>query len=225
MVLSKCKIARKNMIANQLKVSEVTDKALLDALASVQRESFVPEQLKEVAYLDEDIRLFHDRYLMEPLVFARLVQAAQISEASKVLIIGAATGYSAAVVSKIAAHVVAIESQREMADMARKNLRKVSAPVEVFSAALTVGYAMFAPYDVIIIEGAVSAIPEDVSQQLAEGGRLVTVVNKQQRLDAMFGLGTATCYEKRGGQLYAQALFECSVGVLAEFKEKQEFTF
>jgi protein-L-isoaspartate(D-aspartate) O-methyltransferase len=217
--------ARENMIAGQMEPNEVLNPQILQSVAAVPREAFVPEALSGVAYLDEDIPVGNGRYLMEPRVFGRLLQMADIQPTDKVLIIGCGTGYSAAVVSLLTDHVIAIECLRELSDAARKTLRELDVKVELFTSALTVGYPMMAPYDVILIEGAVQQIPSTLTDQLAEGGRLVTVFNTQSPFPGKAGVGRALLLRKQGGQLMRQESFDASVPVLPGFEKKTSFEF
>lgn len=219
------KLACKNMVSNQLATSLVSDQRILDAMSSVPREEFVPERLRKSAYMDEDMEVFEGRYLMEPLTFARMLQLAAIKSTDKVLVVGACTGYSVAVIEQLAGQVIAVESQRELADTARKALKHVKRNVEVFTSALAIGYPMFAPYDVILIEGAIRELPAVFADQLVEGGRIVTVLQKQKGIDAVQGLGEMVTYTNRQGVLDMVRHIECSVALLSEFDAKQEFQF
>jgi len=102
--------ARRNMVERQVRTNKVTDEAVLEALAQLPRERFVPESLSAVAYIDEDVPLGNGRYLMEPMVFARLVQAAQLQPGDRVLDLGCGCGYSTAILSRLANQVIALES-------------------------------------------------------------------------------------------------------------------
>lgn len=217
--------AKQCMVSNQLRTSEITDASVLAAMEAIPREKFVPENFRKAAYVDEDIAIAEERYLMEPLVFAKLLQAMQIQPEDKVLIVGTGMGYSTAVIAQLSRHVTAIESQRELSGMARKNLRTLSIEVEVFTSALTVGYPLLAPYDAILVEGGVHFVPTSLTDQLAEAGRLVTVENIQQRAGALSGLGRALVIYKMDGQLHRRYLFDAAVPLLADFTNKPGFLF
>ena len=217
--------ARENMILGQLEPGEVVDGEILQCLASIPREAFVSEGLSGSSYVDEDLPIGAGRYLMEPLVFARLLQLAQINPSDKVLDVGCATGYSAAVLSLLCRQLIAIECQRELSDQARKALRNIGLTVEIYTSALTVGYPMMAPYNVIIIEGGVHQVPASLTDQLAEGGRLITVENRQQRLGCAAGLGRAMIMTRLNGKLFTSYDFDASVPVLPGFERKQHFEF
>ena len=219
------KIAQENMIAGQMLPNEVVDEALLRALSEVRREQFVPESLKAIAYADENLPLGHGRVLMKPMAFARLLQLAEIDPKDRVLHVGAGMGYGSAVLAQLADFVMAVESQHDLAEAARQNLRSAEVNVEIFVSALTLGYPMSAPYNVIVIEGAVQQIPASIIEQLAEGGRIVAVKNVACRLDAASGLGRALVAYKKEGQLYQKTSFDVSVPLLASFEQKEEFVF
>ncbi len=217
--------AKQCMVLNQLLTSEIANENVLAAISAIAREEFVPEQYRKVAYIDEDIPIAEGRYLMEPLVFAGLLQLMDIKPEDKILIVGTGTGYSTAVIAQLSRDIVAIESQRELSGKARKNLRELGIDVEVFTSALTVGYPLLAPYDIIFIEGGVQHIPVSLTDQLREGGRLVTVENIQQRPGSDSGLGRAVIVYNLNGKLHKQYKFEASIPLLADFAKKPEFVF
>ena len=148
------------MIESQLRPNKVTDDRVLDAFASIRRELFVPEHLRAVAYVDEDLPLGGGRYLMEPMVAARLLQAAAIERTDTALIVGAGTGYEAALAAMLARNVVALEEDAELARRARAALvEHAIASVSVVEGPLPQGYRPRAPYDVILFGGAVAEMP------------------------------------------------------------------
>ncbi len=218
--------ARRHMVASQLLTGEVLDAQILGALSEVPRELFVPERIQKVAYIDDDLEIAPGRYLLEPRSFARLLQTATISKSDKVLDIGAGTGYGAAVLASLADHVVAVEEQRDLAEKARQALAKLGIQnAEIITSAMSLGYATSAPYDVIFIEGAVQVVPDALLEQLAEGGRLVTVENIATRPGTRVGLGKALMIWRDGGRFYRRHLFDASVSMLPGFERRQSFTF
>jgi protein-L-isoaspartate(D-aspartate) O-methyltransferase len=225
LIMSSAQTARRNMVLGQVETNEVLSPDILQCLNSIPREPFVPAGLSGAAYVDEDLPLGNRRYLMEPLVFARLLQLADIQPDDKILDVACGTGYSAAALSLLSDKVVAIECQRELSDQARRTLKQLDIKVEVFTSALTVGYPMMAPYDVIIIEGGVQHVPATLTDQLAEGGRLVGIELKQQRLSAEAGLGCAFIIRKMKGALHRHDVFEAAVPLLPGFEKKKQFEF
>ena len=217
-------VARANMVENQVRPNKVTDDRVLAAMAAVPRELFVPKKFAGIAYVDEDIAVSTDRYLMEPMVLARLLQAAAIEPRDVVLDIGCASGYSTAVLARLADTVVAIESDAELAETAIALMAKLDADnTAVVAGELAEGYANQAPYDVIVLEGAVEEVPRALSDQLGEGGRLVAVVTGEDRGDTR--LGRATLMRRMHGALSARVLFDASVPPLPGFALERGFVF
>ena len=210
--------ARSQMIDGQIRTNKVTDTRLLEAMSVIAREDFVPLNMKNVAYIDDSVALGGGRYLLEPLVLARLIQALDLTTDDKVLDIGAGTGYSAAILAHLAGSVVAVEEIPLLIHTADSQLSKFD-NVKVVSSPLAEGHANKAPYSAILIEGAVGHIPESIIDQLAEGGRVVAV-------EAGRGpVGKAKIWRKHGGLMIATTLFEAGVPALAAFAHKRGFEF
>jgi len=211
--------ARVNMVEGQIRTNKVTDRRIVEAMAAVPRENFVPKSLAGVAYIDEDIPIAPDRYLVEPMVLARLLQAAEIGPGDVVLDIGCGSGYSAAVLARLAAAVVALESDLSLAESATEKLAELGADnIAVVSGKLPEGYPDQGPYDVVVINGAVEHIPEDIIAQVSEGGRIVAVVNRD-------GIGRATVFQVRDGSIAGFPIFETSVPSLPGFGQARGFVF
>lgn len=167
---------RTAMVASQLRPSGVTDPRIVAAMAEVPRERFVPAGMEELAYRDTTINLGQGRRANTPLATARLLVEARLRATDRVLLIGAGMGYTAAVLARIVAEVVAVESTPALAAAARANL--VDLPtVTVIEGALEQGHAAAAPYDVLVIDGAVEQVPATLYTQLVERGRAVTGLN------------------------------------------------
>ncbi|MDK1020671.1 MAG: protein-L-isoaspartate O-methyltransferase [Candidatus Hydrogenedentes bacterium] len=212
--------ARANMVENQVRPNKVTDDRVLKAMAAVPRERFVPEKFAGIAYVDEDIAVSEGRYLMEPMVLARLLQAAAITAGDVVLDIGCATGYSTAVLARLADTVVAVESEAGLAEAAIALMTELDADnTAVVTGELAEGYAKQAPYDVIVLEGAVEEVPRALSDQLVEGGRMVAVVTGANRV------GRATLLRRLHGVLSSRVLFDASVPLLPGFGSERGFVF
>jgi protein-L-isoaspartate(D-aspartate) O-methyltransferase len=167
--------ARHNMVESQVRPNGITDHRIIDAMAEVRREDFVPAERKTIAYLDDDVQLKEGRFLIEPMAFARMIHLALIKPTDRVLVVGAGTGYGAKVISMLAKSVVALESDSELAGLAREFLARAT-NVEVVEGSLAAGHAAGAPYDVIIVEGRIAAVPESLFAQLANEGRIVAAV-------------------------------------------------
>ncbi len=212
-------VQRANMVECQLRAGRVTDPALLDAIGSIARENFVPAARKPVAYVDEDM-IFRGRVLVEPMVFARLVQFAGPGPDDYVLDVGAGLGYSSAVLGRVASAVVALESDDGLAEGARKALATVDGDnVLVVEGPLEAGCPEEAPFNLIMIQGAVAYVPPELLSQLAEGGRLAAVVRPGE------GLGRATIFTKRAGIVSARTVFDAGTPYVEGFEPKQEFVF
>lgn len=211
--------ARKQMVDSQLLPNKVTDARLVEAMGAVPREAFLPQSLRGVAYMDEDLPVAPGRYVIAPMVFARLVQAAAIRDTDTVLDLGCTSGYSAAVLGRLAGVVVAVEEDAGLAAQASANLAANGAEnAAVTTAPLNAGYPAQAPYDAIVIEGAVEDVPVPLLDQLAEGGRLVVVL-------AGRGIGKATLYTRKDGVVGHRQLFDAGVPLLPGFAREAGFVF
>jgi len=214
--------ARRAMVDGQVRVNDVTDAAVISAMLDVPRERFVPEARIALAYIDEDICLVKAgpgkpaRFLMEPMVFARLVQALELRPDSKVLDIGCATGYSAAVLSRIANEVVALEEDTALAEMAGKLVRTPN--VEIISGKASAGCPGHAPYDAIFIGGSIEDVPDVLTSQLKDGGRLVAVIRKGSAARAML-------YLRAGEHVSIRRLFDAAIPPLPGFEKPHPFIF
>ncbi len=212
--------ARHNMVECQLRTNKVTDLAIIAAMLEVPRERFVPAKQCNIAYIDDDLSLGNGRCLMEPRVFARLLQLAEIKSSDVVLDVGCATGYSAAVLSRLASTVVGVENHVELAQQATQILVELNIDnVVVTGDDLASGCAAHAPFDVIVIEGAVEELPGAILDQVAEGGRLVAVVRGRD------GVGCGTLVSRRDGVLCRRAAFDAATPLLPGFTREPGFVF
>lgn len=212
--------ARTHMVDSQLRPNRVRDRRLIGAFETLPREVFVPESMRALAYVDEDLELADGRFLMEPMVLARLLEAADVRASDIALDIGATTGYNSAILAHQAATVAALESDHEMAQAAEGNLRDLGIDnAVVIEAALGEGYAKQAPYNVILISGAVSEVPQSILKQLADGGRLVTVIRPER------GLGKAVLIERVGESFGRRNLFDAGTPYLPGFRKEPGFVF
>jgi protein-L-isoaspartate(D-aspartate) O-methyltransferase len=213
---------RVKMVDGQVRTTDVTDTSLLSAMLTVPREEFVPDERRALAYIDEDVELVaagegsEARYLMEPSPFAKLVQLAEIRTNDRVLDVG---GYSSAVLSFLAVKVVALESNAALAAKAREIVQGHGyAGVEIVEGPLASGHPANAPYDVILINGAVDEVSPALFDQLADGGRLVAVVGGGNA-------GRAMIYVKDDGLVSARQVFNAAVRSLREFERAPAFVF
>jgi protein-L-isoaspartate(D-aspartate) O-methyltransferase len=217
----------KHMILGQLLTNEIIDKRILQAISDVPREAFVPKPLLGSAYVDEDLAMGGGRFLLEPLSFAQLLHLAEITPACRVLIIGGLCGYSAAVASKLAHHVVMVDIDEKSIEQARANFKYAGADnVDVQQVkSLADGYALSAPYNAIIIEGAVEFFPDAVTSQLAIDGRLAAIRNVSRRPGIAGGLGKAVLVKREGGKIQEREYFDASAALLPGFQKPAGFVF
>ncbi len=212
--------ARLNMVEGQLKPNKIVDPAILATMGEVPRESFVPKTMRGIAYVDEDIAIGNGRYLIEPMVLGRLIQALEIDPGDIVLTIGCGTGYCAAVLARLANTVVAIEEDAELVQRATETLAHHGVDnAVVIEAPMSGGYAEQAPYQAILIDGAVAEVPGAILDQLAEGGRLAAVVSPRG------ALGKATLFQRIGGTISHREVFDASIPLLPGFEPTPVFDF
>ncbi len=208
------------MVDSQLRTNKVIDAAVLDAFAAVPRELFVPEASRGIAYVDEDISIGADRYIMEPMVLARLLQAAELQAGDMVLEVGCGTGYATAILARLAGTVVALESDAELRERANATLGELGLDsAVVVGGELTEGYPKQAPYNVILISGAVADVPQAITDQLAPDGRLVTVIQRSPVI------AQACLMQRSGDVVSSRALFDAATPVLPGFAAEPGFEF
>jgi len=221
--MSDFSIARQKMVDGQVRPSDVTDSRIIDAMLAVPREAFVPPNQRALAYLDLDLDVSEGasakRYLIKPVVTAKMLQAAEIKDTDHVLVVGCATGYAAAVIAKLANQVTATESDSSLAAKARDVLGELGfANVTVRAAEAAEGDAANAPYDVIMLNGATEITPDRLYRQLKEGGRLVGVF-------ATMVPQRATIVTHSHGDFGTRALFDAAVPVLPGLSRLPAFVF
>ena len=218
---------RKNMVDAQVRPSDVTDRRIPRAMLTVPREAFVPGSLRSIAYMDENLRVAEGgggRFLLAPRVLAKLIQSLEIGDSDVVLDIAGATGYSAAILARLAGRVVALESDALLAERAEILLRDMALParsgppVKLVLGPLAAGVAGDGPYDAILINGAIADVPRGLLDQLKDGGRLAAV-----RIER--GIGRATLWRRHAMQFDQRLLFDAAAPPLAEFGRRTEFVF
>jgi len=212
--------ARRLMVENQIRTNRVTDELVIEGMRELPREVFVPEPLRGIAYVDKDIRLGNDRFLMAPLVTAQLLQAARIGPDDLALDVGCGMGYMSAIMARLASTVVALENEPKLAEFAQHALAELGIDtVSVIKGSLTKGYAAQAPYDVIVFGGAIAEPTDAILSQLAEGGRLVAVITKGN------GVGAGTVFTRVRGAISHRQVFGSSTPLLCGFEPQPEFQF
>lgn len=212
--------ARRNMVENQLRTNRIEDPRLLDAMLEVPRERFVPKTLRGVAYLDEDLILPNGQNLIEPLALARLVQAAEVGPDDVVLVIGCGTGYTAAVVGRLSATTMTVVPDEVAARQVESLLDDLGADNVVVRTGEDplAGAPDQAPFNAIILAGAVAEVPDALLDQLGDDGRLVAVVD-----DGRIGKGTR--FSRIGGAIGRRILFDARIPPLPGVRREPAFSF
>ena len=216
--------ARRKMVDSQIRPNNVTNVDLLAALSGVPRERFVPAAQVVSAYSDRDIPVTDSsrpavRWLLKPMVLARLIQTGQIRATDRVLDVACATGYSSAVLARIAKDVVAIDQDPALTRTADETLRQLGvANVKVVCGRLEDGWKALAPYDVIVVNGAMEFEPQALFQQLAEGGRLVAIVGTDLA-------GQVMLYRMERGEVSARPIFNAAAPLLPGLGKPPAFVF
>lgn len=213
---------RRAMVDAQVRANDVTDLRIVSVMMETPRERFVPASLRNFAYIDDDLLVKEEgggRYLMEPMVLAKLLQAADIAPDALVLDVGSATGYSTALLARLAGQVVALEEDADLAaqgsdllvDLGILNAAYVQGP-------MSAGWPNEAPYDVILINGSVDAVPSALLAQLKPEGRLVAVVGRGRA-------GRATVFTNTSGGIGSRIAFDAAVPTLPGFGATPGFVF
>jgi len=215
--------ARQKMVDGQVRTSDVTDIRLLDAMLALPRENFVPDDKRALAYLDLDLDVAPagsaKRFLVKPALTAKLLQAAELKETDNVLVVGAATGYAAALAARLVAKVTATESDSALSAKGREVLAGLGLGNVTFKAAdAAAGDAEGAPYDVILLNGATEIIPATLCGQLKEGGRLLGVFAAQRPSRAMI-------VTRSHGDFGHRTLFDATAPVLPGLERIPAFVF
>jgi protein-L-isoaspartate(D-aspartate) O-methyltransferase len=213
--------ARRQMVLTQLRPNKVIDEQLIAAMAALPREQFVPKAYRGVAYMDEDVAVAPGRYLMEPMVLARLLQEAEIQSGEVALVVGSGTGYELGVLARLCSTVIGLEADAALAQQASQTLQALDIDnTAIVEGALKDGLAKQGPFNLILLAGAVPEIPAALLAQLADGGRLVGVVRP-----AGAPIGQAVLV-KRSGELFPQrVLFDAGTPLLPGFERPAGFVF
>ncbi len=206
------------MVDTQVRPSDVTKFPIIDAMLTVPRETFVPDDKREAAYMGENLPLAPGRVVLEARTLAKLLDALDLQPGELVLDVGCGLGYSAAVIARLAETVVAVEEDEMLAAEAQRLLSEEGVDNAIVVVGnLAEGSAKCAPYDVITIEGGVETVPEAILAQLKEGGRIGAIF-----MDG--AVGTARVGYKTVGRITWRSVFNASAPVLAGFRTRREFT-
>ena len=211
--------ARRMMVDGQIRTADVTNADLIEAMLTVPRERFVPAALAEQAYRDGDVAIAAQRVLLRPMVLAKLLQAARVTGADRVLDIGCGTGYSSAVLARLAGSVIALEQDEALGARARETLAAIGAGnVTIATGPLTAGWPAAAPYDLIVLEGSTEVVPETLGGQLKPDGRLACIFGRGPT-------GKAMIYRLIEGHLVGRPVFDAAGAVLPGFVAPPAFVF
>lgn len=211
--------ARRMMVDGQVRTADVTNLNLIAAMLAVPRERFVPNANGDLAYLDRDVPVAPGRVLLKPMVLAKLLQAADIRPGDRVLDLGCASGYSSAVLARLVGTVVALEQDAGLAAQAAHILAALGiSNVTVHTGPLAAGWPPSAPYDVILLNGAVEVLPEALGRQLGPGGRLLCIHGSGPA-------GKARIYRVSEEDLSGRPLFDANAPLLPGFAAPPTFVF
>ena len=216
---------RRMMVDGQIRTADVTDSSIIDAFMKLPRERFLPDRVAALAYLDIDLPVGEPangvapRRLLKPMVLAKMVQALELQEGARVLDVGCATGYAAALLAELGCSVVALEQDPGLERQARAAVAAMDIRnVEVISGKLPEGWLPGAPYDSILIEGAVDMPPDRLCAQLRDGGRLVCIQGAGPATQA-------TLYRRDLDDVSARPIFDAAAPVLPGFAKPAAFVF
>ena len=211
--------ARRHMVDGQIRTADVTNPNLIAAMLAVPRELFVPPAMATQAYRDGDVSLGHGRAMVRPIVLGKLIQGMDVRSGEHVLVIGCGTGYSAALLAHMGTTVVALEENPDLARQAETALGKAEArQVTVVKGPLTAGWAAAAPYDLILLDGAVEVVADPLGRQLKPSGRLGAVLGRGPA-------AKATIYRPIEGQLVGRPIFDAAAPLLPGFAAPPAFVF
>ena len=214
--------ARRNMVDSQLRTFDVTDRAVLAAMGESPRERFVPEARVAFAYVDQNLSLRDGagdpRWMLQPMLIARIIQELDVTPGARVLDVAAGYGYASDLFARLGGSVVALESDEELAAQARQRLASAEPAIEVRVGPLADGCPDRAPFDIILINGAVERRPEKLLGQLREGGRLAC-------LGRDGAAGHALLYVRAGEGFGMRRLFDATAPLLPAFRSEPAFTF
>ena len=219
LLVTEAELRRQNMVESQVRPSDVTDRRIIRAMSELPREAFVASNLASLAYMDRDLQVAPRRFLLAPRLQAKLVQLAQIGDGDSVLDVGAASGYSTALIARLAGQVTGSEVDQDLVARATANLQALKITnATVLVGGLAEGAPAAAPFDVIVINGCVPELPATLSSQLKVGGRLVAIVDQGAACGAML-------YRKSAAGTTGRMAFDAVSARLPGFERAPQFAF
>ena len=215
------KIARKNMVENQIRANKVTSLNVINAFLDVPREKFVPDALQEISYVDEDIQLSRNRFMMKPMILARLFQSLNLKGNENILHVGSNSGYGSAILSRMCSSVISLESDKKLFETSIHTFSNMGFDnVVPLHGSMENGVEKEAPFDIIFIEGSIETEPKSLFGQLNENGKLIAIIRP-----ANIKIGRAKLFFKISNEIGLENLFDAQVSKLSIFKSKTKFSF
>ena len=213
------KIARKNMVENQIRANKVTSLNVINAFLDVPREKFVPDALQEISYVDEDIQLSRNRFMMKPMILARLFQSLNLKGNENILHVGSNSGYGSAILSRMCSSVISLESDKKLFETSIHTFSNMGFDnVVPLHGSMENGVEKEAPFDIIFIEGSIETEPKSLFGQLNENGKLIAIIRP-----ANIKIGKAKLFFKISNEIGLENLFDAQVSKLSIFKSKTKF--
>jgi len=212
-------LLNKNMIEGQIKPIGGMQKNILEAFSSINRDDFVPQNLKDNSFSEINLFLKRDRFVLKANLIAKIISALNISNEENVLVIGSSTGYSSAIISRLAETVIAIEEDKELLDFSEEAVKKSGIDNIVFiNNVMIEGCSEQGPFNAIVIEGAIDEVPPKILNQLEHNGRLIAMINDN-------GVSNVIEYQKKNNTFTERFLFSCSAPKLKSFDKRKSFSF
>ena len=212
-------LLNKNMVEGQIKPIGGMQKNILDAFSSINRDDFVPQHLKDNSFSERNLFLERDRFILKANLTAKIISALNISNEENVLVIGSSTGYSSAIISRLAETVISIEEDKELLDFSEDAVKNNGIDNIVFiNNKMIEGCSDQGPFNAIIIEGAIDEVPPKILNQLEYNGRLIAMINDN-------GISNVIEYQKKNSTFTQRFLFSCSAPKLKSFDKRKSFSF
>mgnify|MGYP001157164252 FL=1 len=212
-------LLNKNMVEGQIKPIGGMQKNILEAFSSINRDDFVPQNLKDNSFSEINLFLKRDRFVLKANLIAKIISALNISNEENVLVIGSSTGYSSAIISRLAETVISIEEDKELLDFSEEAVKKNGIDNIVFiNNAMVEGCSEQGPFNAIIIEGTIDEVPPKILNQLEYNGRLIAMINDN-------GISNVIEYQKKNNTFTERFLFSCSAPKLKSFDKRKSFSF